>query len=99
MKIIKIISAVCAYQIPKLHSTIDKNLKTIFLNNFSSWGWSTWRDRWNEYKTGSVKKNIFNHNLISKIDKIVKNKKIFGQEILWFIIILKIKFTFFQINH
>lgn len=71
----KNISAVCAYQIPKLHSKKNKNLRTIFLNNFSSWGWSTWRDRWSEYKKTPSKNNSITSSLILKIDKVVKNKK------------------------
>ena len=45
----KKVLAICGYQLPELHEENNKNIDTVILKNFMSWGWAIWSDRWMEF--------------------------------------------------
>jgi hypothetical protein len=59
------INAICGYQLPSLHKTKAKNIKSVLLNHFIPWGWGIWSERWIKYR--ETKKNILNYKTLNTI--------------------------------
>ena len=69
----KTIRSICGYLYPVKNLIWGDNLELLKLKRFSTWGWSTWADRWKDYKK------------IEKILDIIQKKQInineFGNDI------------------
>ena len=84
-KLEKKVLAICGYQLPELHEENNKNINTVTLKNFMSWGWAIWSDRWQEFLK---KKNTnINKKKETKILKFLKkinqnNKKLWTPDFI-----------------
>ena len=84
-KLEKKVLAICGYQLPELHEENNKNINTVTLKNFMSWGWAIWSDRWQEFL--KKKKTNINKKKETKILKFLKkinqnNKKLWTPDFI-----------------
>ena len=83
----KKVLAICGYQLPELHEENNKNIDTVILKNFMSWGWAIWSDRWMEFakkKYSNDKKENDSKIWISLKSIKKNNKKLWTPEFIKF---------------
>ncbi len=49
-KDIKSVRSVCGYLPPNIPFQVSQNSDLLLMSRFSTWGWATWADRWNDYE-------------------------------------------------
>jgi len=47
----KQIRSLCGYTFPSLNFIFEPDSDVLLLSRFSTWGWATWADRWEQYET------------------------------------------------
>lgn len=51
----KKIRSLCGYLFPNCNFIFDPEADLLLLNRFSTWGWATWADRWQQYEVDLAK--------------------------------------------
>ena len=69
-------AAICGYQLPEIHKKSKKNIDTVILKYFISWGWCVKSSYWKDYRRQNkfFLKIKIKDSLIKKIDRLISNK-------------------------